>query len=156
MNRKKMKESIGSMVQIRPPAISLDDRGAQQPRRDDLWYIERVERREVRIQNVVTRHTIDLGPEHVHGFDRTGTTDYPGHAAGVLKLRSQVVLQGNAVQLAPIPHGEGANVYVTVYQRPPGEIALPISGTRNKTAEAITWLILGVVVLAALEGWSPT
>ncbi len=156
MNFKMMRRLVGRLVLLDPPALSVDERGAAMPRREDPWSVDRVDRRELRLRNIATDHAIAIGAEHIRGFELSGTTEYTGRPVGYLKLRCQVVLQGRSARLTPIPPGDGANVYVPIYGRPAGEVVLPLAGTPNKTAEAIAWLVLGVVAIAALEHWLPS
>lgn len=93
MNLEDVRALVGKLIQLRPEAVRLDERGRELDRRDDLYMIEEnPSKRGMRLFNLRTRHLVSLNVSDVSGYELSES--WPGR--GVLRLRRQLCLQGRS------------------------------------------------------------
>ena len=162
MNLDRIRKAIGERVQLRPPAIPLDEVGAGLPSADDAWLIDSVSDDDVRITNARTGHFTHLGKDHIHHYttnpDETRRTGVPH---GFFVLNVQVYLQGPRLRVTPCAKpGEPVLPSVPAISELEVDLSYPAdSGLQAQLAAAgfrIAWARESRVArLTNLEGWSP-
>lgn len=93
-------ENVGKRVKLRPRAIRLLHTGEVLPPEDDLWLVEDVSERSVRLRNLRTHHVPELGLDHIREY----MTDPELGAGGFLLLKSQAFISGPRFWVEPIPN----------------------------------------------------
>lgn len=102
MNFDRLRKAVGERVQLRPPAMVLDEAGNAAGGPDDAWRIEEVAVDSLSVKLDRTGHCTKLGKDHVHHYtsnpDETARTGIPH---GFLVLNVQIYLCGARVQITP-------------------------------------------------------
>lgn len=131
MNLAKLKQSIGTCVRLRPPAIcqAPDGRALQA---DDEWLVESASHDGLRLYNVRTDHVLELNPDHVHHFT-SGQRSIGAPPTGFLELNVQVTLSGLRCSIEPILSGAARVSRFSVSTRAP----LP-----NEGREGDVWFVV--------------
>lgn len=152
---------MGQRVQLRPPALSLDDLGAPIVSADDSWLIDAVTDNEVRISNPRTGHFTNLGNDHIHHYttnpDETRRTGIPH---GFLTLVIQVFLQGPRLTITPSARpGEPVVPERVALEQLEVDINFPSDSGLQANLEAagfkLRWSRESLVARrTTLEGWS--
>lgn len=107
MNLDKLKDSVGTLVKVRPAARSRNAAGVML-KRDDPWRIESVDRATgIQLRNIRTDHNPKLNADHVHHF-ATAPMLPDQVKRGFLELTVTMELDGDYVIVEPIPSGPAA------------------------------------------------
>ncbi len=96
MNKKMLDKLIGKKVRLRP--IPLKHQGGKWLRCDDLWRVEKSSIASLELANVASDHSKPIPKDHIREF----MTDSQFGSDGILKLKSQIFIDGYAVKLEPI------------------------------------------------------
>jgi len=85
---------------FRPIARRIEPKGRELPCIDDWWRITSLSNQAFRLVNARTNQVVTLALDHITGFVPEGSAD------GSLELRSQVILKGSSVLVAPLDRCE--------------------------------------------------
>jgi hypothetical protein len=102
VNFDRIKKSVGTRLQLLPPAILLDDVGRNRGTYDNVWILDAVEDNDVRI-STSTGHFTLLGKDHVHHYtSNPNESRQAGVEHGFFTLNVQIYIQGNKVKILPL------------------------------------------------------
>jgi hypothetical protein len=101
-----LKNSEGTLVQLRPIACQLDDDGLELPGLDDDWRVESVSAQGVRIKNICTDHIATLGLDHIHHYTSNPGRSTGGNTCGFFTLNVQIYIRGKSIGITPTRPGE--------------------------------------------------
>jgi hypothetical protein len=96
MTREKVTFMQCSKFRFRPIARRIEPTGQELPRIDDWWRMTSLAKQTFRLVNARTNQVVKLGLDHITGFVPEGSAD------GSLVLKSQVILKGSSVFIAPL------------------------------------------------------
>jgi hypothetical protein len=91
MKADQLKKDVGKLFRIRPLPLHGHFTGQLDPR-DDKWSLDGVARQQIKITNLSTGHSIELGLDNVREF----------RSPDFLILHCQLTLKGNAVNIEPL------------------------------------------------------
>jgi hypothetical protein len=97
MNKQELSEMRYKRVRVRPIARRIDPNGVELSRIDDEWMLTQATRDELNLENLRTKHNVQLGTDHVREY----MTD-SGRSDGFLILKSQIVLFARGVAVEPL------------------------------------------------------
>lgn len=106
MNGRKLKQNVGWLFKLQPPAIHLDPRGHELPSRDEEWMLQAIspdgnalELRDLQINDL----SVWIGKDTVHRFDSDRSR---GTRHGFLMLTQQMLIQADRITFRPGRPGE--------------------------------------------------
>lgn len=109
MNWDKLKQNVGWLFKLQPPAIHLDFRGHELPSRDEEWILQAIspdgnalELRDLQINGL----SVWIGKDIVHRFDSDRSR---GTRHGFLMLTQQMFIQADRISFRPGRPGERVN-----------------------------------------------
>jgi hypothetical protein len=109
MNSDKLKQNVGWLFKLQPPAIHLDPQGHELPSRDEEWILQAIspdgnalELRDLQINGL----SVWVGKDVVHRFDSDRSR---GTRHGFLMLTQQMFIQADRINFRPGRPGERVN-----------------------------------------------
>ena len=95
MNHKELPRLSGKRLKLRPIPRRFESSGGELKHADDLWLVEVVPPRNLRLANPRTDETLLLGDDHIHEYRSDPESD------GFLMLHSEVQIRGSRVTVEP-------------------------------------------------------
>jgi hypothetical protein len=109
MNWDKLKQNVGWLFKLQPPAIHLDPQGHELPSRDEEWILQAIspdgnafELRDLQVNGL----GVWIGKDIVHRFDSDRSR---GTRHGFLMLTQQMFIQADRINFRPGRPGERVN-----------------------------------------------
>lgn len=171
MMKDKLADSVGKRFRLHPAPVIEDERGRREL--DVTLIAERLEGEGFRLSGVASPYSFVLGFDHVIERISNPVAQPMVHGEAILKLKTQVVFGPGGVRFElldrlftrPERLRPGARRVRRSPRRrrgaaaagvalPKGVIAIPLAGTNNKTAEVIAFMVLAVLLIAALSATS--
>lgn len=120
MKRDQISKNVGWHMRLRPIARRPNPAG-ELPREDDDWLIQKVDAQGVHVRNTRTAHGTILGCDQIHNFTSDPARDNEGKQYGFLRLRVQLYIHPNRIEIEPLVPGE----WDTKDTPPPGPPPMP-------------------------------
>lgn len=103
MNKKRLKQSVGTRVHLQPKAKTVAE-GLLLPQQDDVWIIQTVHPDgAVELKNTSTDYVAKLGADNIYNFDSNNQLSADGAKHGFLTLTVQIFTSSRGIWIQPLP-----------------------------------------------------